>query len=85
MIGGAGTSVTSPDTPVYIIVSVPVTSSSRPSKTVSLRSVSKGTEGVESSSRARLYQDSARDVVSARLPSRPTSDDVLSPTKSKNR
>ena len=85
MIGGAGTSVASPETPVYLNVSVLVMSRSRPTKTVSLRSASKGTEGVESSSRARLYQESAGDVLFVKLPIRPTSDDVLSPVKSRKR
>ena len=65
--------------------SVSVRSNSKPNKTVSFKSASKGTEGVEVSSRVRLYQESKGEAESDRLPRRPTSEDVLSPTKSNNR
>lgn len=84
-MGGGGTSCSSPEAPVNLNGSVSVRSNSKPNKTVSFKSASKGTEGVEVSSRVRLYQESKGEAESDRLPRRPTSEDVLSPTKSNNR
>lgn len=83
--GGGGRMRSSPDAVVCANVSLPVRSSVRPTSTVSFISLSRGTVGVEVSSNIRLHHDSLFGVEeSYKHPINPISDDVLSPTKSKN-
>lgn len=59
-------------------------SEASPRRTVSFISLSKGTEGVDVSSRVKLYHEGIEEEASILLPMRPTSDEVLSPTNKRN-
>lgn len=83
MTGGGGSIESSPEAVLCLNTSVPERSSARPKGTVSFESLSKGTDGVEVSSKVRLVHTSCP-ADSPTHPSNPISEEVPSPMNSRN-
>ena len=82
--GEGGSSVVSPEAPAYCNGLLAVRSCASPKRTVSFISLSRGTEGVDVSSKEKLHHVAVVDEASTVLPMRPMSEEVLSPTNNKN-